>query len=197
MKKIKLYSVFLASLLLFTSLGYAQSKNLLSNANFSERSVEGYPRSWDRDISHVNHLARADVSISLETEGEDTYYKIQRSSKEIAANVGKQTVEIPFNTGQFKLTAKMRGVGIQEGEQRWQAPGIAIAYVYMDGKPSSKGLYQYWTYLPYGDSTWGEYETTFPVLPGAKKVEIALTCNGWSGTMMITDIELIAIPETN
>ena len=170
-----------------------EADNLIANGTFAEFDDSDQPIDWSEKISHPSHLKDTKTQIQVEEDGEESYLHIERlGSPDVGVALGEQTIEIPEGTESLRLAAKMRGRGIAAGSDFWMVPGISVTYLLEKGETKSGDLNK-WLLVPPGDSKWTEYEMIVPVKEGARKANITIIAQGWTGSVDIDDVVVEAI----
>lgn len=182
-------------LLSFSSLIFGE--NLVKNGEFTEWTEDGHPAVWK--VSHPNHLANEVVVVKQGADVDNgkvvTFLQVVKNSRTVNVEVGSQEILIPEGTEALRIRAKMRGIGLIEGEQAWQMAGIGVTYFTPSGaaKPGEMGK---WIKLPRLDSDWVEYDTVVPVRDASTRASVGFVSQGWSGTLEVQWIRVEAVAPT-
>lgn len=188
MKTVRIPLVLATALTLAaTSVRSGDGHNLIENGKFEIAEANGHPQGWI--VSHPNFLKQNETEVELLSEGDTTFYRVTKRAA-TAPGIGRQEIDIPENAESLRVAIRMRGKGIVRGQAGWMLPGLAVTYLYEGQEEGKPGSLDKWPVVPPGDSEWEDYEAIIPVRDGARRADISLIGQGWTGTADFTGVEV-------
>lgn len=163
-----------------TTSAHAETQNVLKYGDFDDPT--GFGEGMDVWLLHNA------ASIQTEANG-NRFLRLVKTENRLARAEVKVKVQPGWQN--LRLSGRMRGEGLVNGEQNWQAARLVGIFMFAD-QPDRRGYVDVPTLR--ADSGWVTLSTTFKVPEGATSFEVHPGIYGKDGTMDVDDIQLIPNP---